>query len=103
MRCGEALAHTVQGQINILNLLNELVQWEAHMRDSLNGGPLYNEKEAARIWGCSPRTLRAWRKANLMECILTPTGRVRYTLDQILSVKKEKGVTNLGPNQIPRS
>jgi len=48
---------------------------------------LYSEKEAARIWGVAPRTLRAWRKAQLIECTHTPTGRIRYTLDQILAGK----------------
>jgi DNA-binding transcriptional MerR regulator len=48
---------------------------------------LYSEKQAARIWGYSPRTLRAWRKAELIEFTRTPTGRVRYTLDQILAGK----------------
>lgn len=45
---------------------------------------LYSEKEAARIWGVAPRTLRAWRSAKLIECTYTPTGRVRYSLEQIL-------------------
>jgi DNA-binding transcriptional MerR regulator len=44
-----------------------------------------SEKEAARLWGVSPRTLRAWRKAGLIEWTRTPTGRVRYTLDQIVA------------------
>jgi DNA-binding transcriptional MerR regulator len=48
---------------------------------------LRTEKEAARIWGVQPRTVRAWRAAGLIECTYTPTGRVRYTLDQILAGK----------------
>jgi DNA-binding transcriptional MerR regulator len=50
---------------------------------------LRSEKEAARLWGVAPRTLRAWRKAGLIDCTYTPTGRVRYTLDQILAGKKD--------------
>jgi len=59
------------------------------MAGRVNGGAeqMYNEKEAARIWGVAPRTLRAWRAAQLIECTYTPTGRVRYTLDQILAGK----------------
>jgi DNA-binding transcriptional MerR regulator len=59
------------------------------MHTTFNGADhLYSEKQAARIWGYSPRTLRAWRKAQLIEYIRTPTGRVRYTLDQIMAGKK---------------
>jgi predicted site-specific integrase-resolvase len=50
-----------------------------------SAGQLYNEKQAARIWGVAPRTVRAWRKDGLIECTRTPTGRVRFTLDQILA------------------
>lgn len=56
------------------------------MPDPLNGAEqLYSEKEAARIWGYSPRTLRAWRKLGLIQFTTSPTGRIRYTLDQILA------------------
>lgn len=57
------------------------------MSEGVNGGSeqLYNEKQAARIWGVAPRTVRAWRAAKLIQCTYTPTGRVRYTLDQLLA------------------
>lgn len=57
------------------------------MRGLNDADRLYSEKEAARIWGVAPRTLRSWRSANLIEWTRTPTGRVRYTLDQILAGK----------------
>ncbi|MCB2076061.1 MAG: MerR family transcriptional regulator [Novosphingobium sp.] len=45
---------------------------------------LFDEKTAARNVGMSPRTLRRWRKSGRIDYYLTPTGRVRYSLDQLL-------------------
>lgn len=48
----------------------------------------YDEKAAARILGVAPRTLRAWRMKGLVGFHRTPTGRVRFTLDQLVDVQR---------------
>lgn len=46
----------------------------------------YDEKQAARIADVHPRTLRRWREKGLVACYRTPTGRVRYRLEDLLTV-----------------
>lgn len=58
--------------------------------------PDFDEKAAARILGLAPRTLRRWRKAGLIGHYLTPTGRVRYSLDDLLTVQKGGRVAKSG-------
>lgn len=48
----------------------------------------FDEKQAARILGIAPRTLRAWRVAGRIGHSRTPTGRVRYSTDQLLAVER---------------
>lgn len=48
----------------------------------------FDEKQAARILGIAPRTLRAWRVAGRIGHTRTPTGRVRYSTDQLLAVER---------------
>ena len=48
----------------------------------------FDEKQAARILGIAPRTLRAWRMAGKIGHCRTPTGRVRYSTDQLLAVER---------------
>ncbi len=55
------------------------------MADALFG---FDEKAAARIIGIAPRTLRAWRKAGKVGHYLTPGGRIRYTMDQLLDLQR---------------
>ena len=56
----------------------------------------YDEKAAARILGLAPRTLRRWRKAGLIGHYLTPTGRVRYSVDDLLAVQMGGRVAKSG-------
>ena len=48
----------------------------------------YDEKAASRILGISPKTLGRWRKASLVSYYRTPTGRIRYTMDDLLRVQR---------------
>lgn len=49
----------------------------------------YDEKAAARILGVTPKTLSRWRKAGLVGHYRTPTGRIRYRLDDLLAVQRQ--------------
>ena len=53
----------------------------------------YDEKAAARILAVSPKTLSRWRKAGMVSHYRTPTGRIRYTLDDLLRVQRAGRVT----------
>ncbi len=48
----------------------------------------YDEKAAARILAISPKTLSRWRKAGLVSHFRTPTGRIRYKLDDLLRIQR---------------
>ena len=48
----------------------------------------FDEKAAARILGISPKTLGRWRKAGMVSHYRTPTGRIRYTTDHLLSLQR---------------
>jgi DNA-binding transcriptional MerR regulator len=45
----------------------------------------YDEKAAARIAEVHPRTLRRWRVQGLVASYRTPTGRVRYRLEDLVA------------------
>lgn len=47
----------------------------------------YDEKTAARIFNVTPRTMRAWRAAELIDFIRTPTGRIRYLTSHIMAAR----------------
>lgn len=53
----------------------------------------FDEKAAARILCVSPKTLGRWRKAGMVSHYRTPTGRVRYTMDDLLQVQRSGRVT----------
>ncbi|WP_353955627.1 MerR family transcriptional regulator [uncultured Sphingomonas sp.] len=53
----------------------------------------FDEKAAARILCVSPKTLSRWRKAGMVSHYRTPTGRVRYTMDDLLQVQRSGRVT----------
>lgn len=46
---------------------------------------LYDEKAAARVVGVHPRTVRRWRDAGLLAFYRTPTGRIRYKLEDLIA------------------
>ncbi len=48
----------------------------------------FDEKAAARILGVAPKTLSRWRKAGMVSHYRTPTGRIRYTVDDLLHVQR---------------
>lgn len=48
----------------------------------------FDEKAAARILGVSPKTLSRWRKAGMVSHYRTPTGRIRYTTDDLLALQR---------------
>ncbi|GGB26835.1 hypothetical protein GCM10011380_15500 [Sphingomonas metalli] len=48
----------------------------------------FDEKAASRILGIAPRTLRRWRMAGLVSHYRTPTGRIRYTTDDLLALQR---------------
>lgn len=48
----------------------------------------FDEKAAARVLGVSPKTLSRWRKAGMVSHYRTPTGRIRYTVDDLLAVQR---------------
>ncbi|WP_394648897.1 helix-turn-helix domain-containing protein [uncultured Sphingomonas sp.] len=52
----------------------------------------FDEKAAARILGIAPRTLRSWRKGGKVAHHVTPGGRVRYTMDQLLDLQRNARV-----------
>lgn len=56
------------------------------------GGFDYDEKAAARILNVAPRTLRRWRKAGHVGYHVTPGGRVRYSVDQLLELQSASRV-----------
>jgi len=47
-----------------------------------------DEKAAARITDVHPRTLRRWRLAGKVAYYLTPTGRIRYRIDDLIEASK---------------
>ena len=49
---------------------------------------LYDEKAAARILSVAPRTLRRWRAQGKVSPYRTLGGRIRYSLDQLLEMRK---------------
>ena len=63
----------------------------------------FDEKAAARIIGISPRTLRAWRKAGKVGHHLTPGGRIRYTMDQLLDLQRASRVNVAHDRTLPPS
>jgi len=48
----------------------------------------YDEKGAAFILEVSPRTLRNYRKMGAIEQYRTPTGRIRYTMEQLIEFQR---------------
>lgn len=48
----------------------------------------FDKKAAARILGISPKTLSRWRKAGMVSHYRTPTGRIRYTTDDLLALQR---------------
>ncbi|WP_267380521.1 MULTISPECIES: helix-turn-helix domain-containing protein [unclassified Sphingomonas] len=48
----------------------------------------FDEKAAARILSIAPKTLSRWRKAGMVSHYRTPTGRVRYTMDDLIAVQR---------------
>lgn len=48
----------------------------------------YDEKAAARILTVHPRTLRRMRKQRKLDYYRTPSGRIRYRLDDLLKAAK---------------
>ncbi|MEZ0495981.1 helix-turn-helix domain-containing protein [Sphingomonas sp. IW22] len=48
----------------------------------------FGEKAAARIVGVSPRTLRRWREAGKVGHYVTPGGRIRYTMEQLIELQR---------------
>ena len=57
---------------------------------------LYDEKAAARVAGVHPRTVRRWRKAGLLAFYRTPTGRVRYRLEDLIEATTIERVSAFG-------
>lgn len=55
---------------------------------TIGTGADYDEKAAARILSVSPKTLSRWRKAGMVSHYRTPTGRIRYRLDDLLRVQR---------------
>jgi DNA-binding transcriptional MerR regulator len=53
---------------------------------------LLNMKEAAKILGCSVRTLQRQHQADGLRCVLTPGGRRRVPENEILRLKEEMGL-----------
>ena len=51
---------------------------------------LFDEKAAARIAEVHPRTLRRWRERGLIACYQTPTGRIRYKLEDLMIAVSEQ-------------
>ncbi|GAA4222210.1 hypothetical protein GCM10022253_30180 [Sphingomonas endophytica] len=63
----------------------------------------FDEKAAARILGISPRTLRAWRKAGKVDHYVTPGGRIRYTMDQLLDLQRGARIAAAHDRTLPHS
>lgn len=57
----------------------------------------FDEKAAARILGVSPKTLSRWRKAGMVSYYRTPTGRIRYTTDDLLKLQRRGHVAAQSP------
>ena len=53
---------------------------------------ILNMKEAAKILGCSVRTLQRQHLAGGLRCVLSPGGRRRAPENEILRLKKEMGL-----------
>lgn len=49
---------------------------------------LLKEKEAARVLGVHPRTLRRWREDRRVAFLRTPTGAVRFRLEDLLELTR---------------
>lgn len=52
----------------------------------------FDEKAAARIAEVHPRTLRRWRERGLVAWYRTPTGRIRYRLEDLLAAVEQERV-----------
>lgn len=61
----------------------------------------FDEKAAARILGIAPRTLRAWLKGGKVAHHLTPGGRVRYTMEQLLDLQRNARVEATTSRTLP--
>lgn len=48
----------------------------------------FTEDQAARILGVSGKTLSRWRRAGHIEHHRTPTGRIRYSVDQLAAFRE---------------
>lgn len=57
----------------------------------------YDEKQAARILDVTARTLRRWRKDGKVSFYRTPGGRVRYSTDQLLELRRSSRVPVSSP------
>jgi len=53
---------------------------------------ILNMKEAAKILGCSVRTLQRQHQVGGLRCVLTPGGRRRVPENEILRLKEEMGL-----------
>jgi DNA-binding transcriptional MerR regulator len=58
----------------------------------------FDEKAAARIAEVHPRTMRRWRERGLVTCYRTPTGRIRYRLDDLLVAVSQQRMSADAPN-----
>ena len=56
------------------------------------GGALLDQSELARVLGESERTIRTWRKANLIPFIVIGYRTHRYKLDDVLAALEKRVV-----------
>lgn len=52
----------------------------------------FDEKAAARIAEVHPRTLRRWRERGMIAWYRTPTGRIRYRIEDLLAAIEQERV-----------
>ena len=60
------------------------------------GSEFFGEKAAARILDVHPRTLRRMRSRGLVAHYRTPTGRVRYKLEDLIEASRVERVPASG-------
>lgn len=63
----------------------------------------YDERQAARILGVDPRTLRKWRGDGVIGFHRLPGGRIRYTADQLVAFKLATRVSPTAAPTLPHS
>lgn len=64
-------------------------------------GDYFDEKAAARILEVHPRTLRRWRQRGLVACSRTPTGRVRYRIEDLMQATRSERIDVRKCPQVP--